>query len=411
MPVIKPFYAFRPVLSLQGAVVTRPLENYSLGQARLMASENPYTFLHLINPELDHPYLRGSRQELIYKKIAENFESFTENDVLFREDRPAIYIYQVEHDGYRQTGIWTLTHIDAYLNNEIRKHELTVERRERLLSEYLQQTGIDANPVLMTYPPEREIERITRSYTAGIPEVNFGYQDGSIHRLWPVRDEKDLRVLIDAFSAMPCVYIADGHHRIASMAKMALRMRSVSTDYEAPFNYFSTAYFNTEQVKILAFNRLVKDLAGLSIRDFIAALKKLFDVEETGCPVQPSALHQFGMYLDKTWFLLTAKPSLYDENDPVSVLDVSILQEHVLAPLLSVHDPRTDARITFEGGKTPLSELQFQVDSGNYAVAFSLFPTTISQLMDVADQNRVMPPKSTWVEPKFLVGMLTHYFG
>ncbi|RYE55525.1 MAG: DUF1015 domain-containing protein, partial [Sphingobacteriales bacterium] len=262
MPRIKPFYAFRAVMRLQNSVVTRPLENYSLGQARLMVSENPYSFLHLINPELDNPYLRGSRQELIYKKVNENLEAFVDDKVLMKEDKPSIYIYEVTQHELTQTGIWTLTHINDYLSGKIKKHELTVERREKLLSEYLQQTGIDANPVLITYFPNEVIDSVIARYKRLKPQIDFKYEDGTNHRVWVIDVAEDLNELLQAFEKIPSVYIADGHHRIASMAKMALHKRTLTAANEnSDFNYFSTAYFNTQQVKILAFNRMVKDLA------------------------------------------------------------------------------------------------------------------------------------------------------
>ena len=411
MPRIKPFCAFRPAMHLQNSVVTRPLENFSLGQARLMVSENPHSFLHLISPELDNPYLRGSRQALVYKKIIENLEAFIDDEVLIKEEKPSIYVYQVEHDGLIQTGIWTLTHIDNYLNGKIKKHELTVERREILLSEYLQQTGIDANPVLITYFPNEIIDTLIAQYQAIVPDVDFIHEDATKHRVWVINDQEDLKKLVAAFAAMPVVYIADGHHRIAAMAKMASHKRTLTAkDDHAAFNYFSTAYFNTEQVKILAFNRMVKDLATLTAEQFLEAVAQSFTIEKVAHPVKPSAIHEFGMYVREMWYKLTPKQHIYDENNPISVLDVSMLQDYILKPILSINDPRTDARITFEGGKTAVNDLQEQVDNGNYAVAFTLYATSVQQLINVADANGVMPPKSTWVEPKFLVGMLTNRF-
>ncbi|MEJ5995837.1 DUF1015 family protein [Pedobacter sp. Du54] len=409
MPRIKPFYAFRPVMRLQNSVVTRPLENFSLGQARLLVSENPYSFLHLINPALDNPYLRGSRQELIYKKINENLEAFIEDKVMQQEEKQCIYIYQVKQDGITQTGIWALTHIDDYLKGNIKKHELTVERREKLLSEYLQQTGIDANPVLITYFPNNVVDRLIARYQATKPDVDFIYQDGTQHLLWRIDALVDLKELVAAFAEIKSVYIADGHHRIASMAKMANQKRTLipNSEHQA-FNYFSTAYFNTNQVKILAFNRMVKDLAGRSVTQFLNEISKFFMVEQVEESIEPQTIHVFGMYVGQSWYKLTPKPPIYDESNPISVLDVSILQDYVLKPILGIEDPRTDARITFEGGKTSIKELQHQVDNGNYAVAFTLFATSVEQLIAVADANGVMPPKSTWVEPKFLVGMLTN---
>lgn len=396
MPRIKPFCAFRPALRFQGSVETRPIENYSLGQARLLASENAYSFLHLINPELDNPYLRGSRQELVYKKIVENLELFIEDHVLVKEDKPAIYIYRIQHEGLTQTGIWTLTHIEDYLTGHIKKHELTVERREKLLAEYLEQTGIDANPVLITYGPNADVDELMERYILLNPVVDFTFADSSVHQLWIVDTEDDLNVLVSAFAEIHEVYIADGHHRIASMANMLTN------------KYFSTAYFNTSQVKILSYNRLVRDLASQNIDDFLKSIEMHFSMQKVDAPVVPAHIHEFGMYVDKSWYRLTALSHTYQEQDPISVLDVSILQDYVLKPILKIEDPRTDARITFEGGKTPVGELQRQVDHGNYAVAFTLYPTSVQQLIAVADANGVMPPKSTWVEPKFLVGMLTN---
>ncbi len=410
MPRIKPFCALKPAAALLAKVVTRPLENYSMGQARLIASENPISFLHLINPELDNPYLRGSRQELVFKKINENLDDFIEQQVLITEEKPSIYIYQVEHDGLLQTGIWTLTHINDYLDGHIKKHEHTVERREKLLAEYLQQTDLDANPVLITYHPNAEVKKIVEKYLAQKPTTDFSFADATKHRLWTVNEKADLDILVGAFAQIPAVYIADGHHRAASMAKMGLYKRNRHAhDEEADFNYFSTVYMDTQEVKVLEYNRLVRDLEGLTTEEFLSALTTSFEIEKMPAPFKPSVLHEFGMYLKSGWYKLTAKPHLH-RSDPVGCLDVSILQEHILVPLLHISDPRTDARLTFEGGKTPLSELEKQVNNGTNAVAFVLVPTAIEQLINVADANQVMPPKSTWVEPKFLVGLLSHHF-
>lgn len=410
MPRIKPFCALKPAPALLNNVVTRPLENYSTGQARLIASENPVNFLHLINPELDNPYLRGSRQELVYKKIGENLDDFIEKKILVTEEQPAIYIYQVVHDGMVQTGIWTLTHINDYLHGNIKKHEHTVELRERLLAEYLQQTDLDANPVLITYQPNPVIQQVIEKYMSLKPEVDFSYVDATVHRVWIIKEANDLKKVVEAFEQMPAVYIADGHHRAASMAKMGLHKRGLyKNDELAEFNYFSTVYMDTQEVKVLEYNRLVRDLAGLSEAEFITKLTESFRVERQQSQFKPTKLHDFGMYLKSGWYKLTAKPHTYT-NDPVSLLDVSILQNQILTPILNINDPRTDARITFEGGKTPITELEKQIDNGTNAVAFVLVPIVVDQILAVADANEVMPPKSTWIEPKFLVGLLSHYF-
>lgn len=413
MPLIKPFCALKPAQHLQASVVTRPLENYSVAELKSISAQNSNSFLHLINPELENPYLRGTRQELIYKQISENLESFLEHSVLVKQNVPAIYVYRVTHDDLVQTGIWTLTHIDDYLQGRIKKHESTVARREILLADYLQQTGLDANPVLVTYQPNEVVEQLTDKYVNIVPELDFVLPDRSRHQVWVIDDETDLAAMVNAFRSIPHVYIADGHHRIASMAKMGIHKKVLNaqkhTGTEA-YNYFTTVYMNTEQVKVLEFNRLIKDLGDLSADEFMALLSVSFIVEKTSTVVKPTQLHSIGMYFDHSWYQLTPRRETFDERDPVAVMDVSILQDLILNPILKIHDPRADTRISFEGGRIPIAELQNKVDSGQYSIAFTLFPVSVDQVIAVADVEGVMPPKSTWVEPKFLTGLLTHYF-
>lgn len=402
-----------PAVPLLSATVTRPLENYSTGEARLIASENACSFLHLIDPELDNPYLRGTKQELIFKKISENFESFIEHKYLVQQAEPSIYLYQVMHNGFLQTGIWTLTHIDDYLEGRIKKHEATVERREQLLADYLQQTGLDANPVLITYQPHAIIDQITAQYLQEIPTLDFTFTDGTAHKIWAITVQQDLEVIVKAFAEMPTVYIADGHHRAASMAKMGLQKKMLNGKKHQGtelYNYFSTVYMNTNEVKVLEYNRLVRDLDGLTHDEFLLGLTHSFIVEKSDVPVKPDVFHEIGMYLKHQWYILKPKSEIYDAKNPVDVLDVSILQNFILEPFLKIKDPRTNARITFEGGKVSVADLQTKVDNELFAVAFVLYPTSVSQVIAVADAGGVMPPKSTWVEPKFLVGLLTSYF-
>ena len=383
---------------MQVKVVTRPLEDYSTGEAKLLASENDFSFLHLINPVLDNPYLKGTRQELVYKKIIENLEVFLARQVLVKQEPAAIFIYRVTHDQFTQTGIWTLTAIEDYLQGRIKKHENTVERRERQLAEYLQHTHLDANPVLLTYPSDPTIETLIQSYLNKPCLLDFTYIDKSRHQVWAITDTEDLNSITGVFARMSYVYIADGHHRIASMANLG------------EGTLFSTVYMSTNEVKVLEYNRLVRDLGILSPEAFLEKIKLSFVVEEKQQEVRPRQLHEIGMYFNSTWYLLTPKKSIYNVEDPVAVLDVSILQDFILGPVLSIDDPRTDARITFSGGRIPVSELQKQVDNGLFMAAFTLFPVSMEQLINVADANGVMPPKSTWIEPKFLVGLITNHF-
>ncbi|QNK64517.1 DUF1015 domain-containing protein [Pedobacter sp. PAMC26386] len=394
MPLVKPFSALIPAAHLQSSVVTRPLEFYSTGEAKLIASENTYSFLHLINPALDHAYLRDMHQDLIYRKIAENFSTFVNGKVLVPVNRPCYYIYQVTCNGFTQTGLWTLSNVESYLNGSIKKHELTVERREKQLADYLQHTGLDANPVLITYHPVEAIELLTKKYLKELPVIDFVFTDLTGHKVWLIDDETDINTVTNEIGKIDSVYIADGHHRAAAMSKM---------------DFFSTVFMNTDEIKVLQFNRLVRDLHGLDKQGFLARLEKAFILEESDQPVDPDQLHKIGMYLDSQWYILFPKPDAYDANDPVELLDVSILQNQLLEPVLGIEDPRTNARITFEGGITPLAELVKMVDNELYAVAFTLFAVSVEQIINVADANKTMPPKSTWIEPKFLVGILTNY--
>ena len=258
----------------------------------------------------------------------------------------------------------------------------------------MRNTGLDANPVLITYHPVEAIELITQKYVKELPVIDFVFTDLTGHKVWLIDDQADIDLITNEIGNIESVYIADGHHRAAAMSKM---------------DFFSTVFMNTDEIRVLQFNRLVRDLNGLSTKDFLSRLKDVFTVEKSDQPVDPDQLHQIGMYLDFKWYILTPKPHVFDADDPVELLDVSILQNQLLGPVLGIDDPRTNARITFEGGTTPLKEIQTMVDNSLYTVAFTLFAVSVEQIINVADANKTMPPKSTWIEPKFLVGILTNY--
>jgi len=409
MPSIKPFKALIPSSDLLTDVVTRPLEYYGVNEANLIASKKVNSFFNLINPKSANLFMRGSAQEIIYKNISENLESFLDNKTLIQADKPAIYIYRVKNNGLTQVGIWTLTNINDYLAGNIKKHEHTVESRERLLTEYLEQTGLDANPVLITYPPNVVIDELIDHYINQKPDIEFDYKDSTRHSIWLITNINELKMIVDTFALMSSVYIADGHHRIASIAKMKANKFSLSKNEHAGHNFFSTIYMNTQQIRVLEYNRLVKDLSGLNEEDFLTAISASFYIEKQKQAIKATTLHEFGMCLKSGWYKLIAKPGTYN-SDPVDVLDVSILQKYLLEPILNIKNPRTDSRIEFEGGNTPLTELEKKINNEDYAVAFALFPISVEQIINIADANRIMPPKSTWVEPKFLVGLLTHLF-
>lgn len=411
MSRIKAFNAIVPNKGLAAEVVTRPLECYSLGEARLIASENIYSFLHLINPELDNQYLRGSRQELIYKKISDNIESFLDAKYIEKINQPSIFIYRVNNKGRLQTGYWTLTSVLDNMENTILKHELTVARREKLLADYLQQTCLDANPVLITHEVNPVLKRFIEKYTALSPIIQFEYNDGSFHELWQISDEQELEEVELAFRSLEKVYLADGHHRIASMTNMALAKSKLdpNEDFNAPYNYFTSVYMDFEEVKIYQFHRLVKDILNFNTKSFLAAIEYKFDIVPLTNDYVPASSREIGMYLDNKWYKLIPHSDLF-KGDVVKDLDVSILHDHILFPILDIEDPRTDARIQYEGGLAPISELKRLVDSENFKVLFTLRPTSLEELKAVADAGASMPPKSTWVEPKFLVGLVINYF-
>ncbi len=318
-------------------------------------------------------------------------------------------MYRVARDGNIQTGIWTVTSVDDYQNNKIKKHELTKPEREAFLIDYLQQTGIDANPVLITYNAVPAIDNVIHTICLTGADLSFT-KAGALHQLWKIDDSQDVSTIIEEFAKLSSAYIADGHHRAAAASLLALKQRRLKPGYTGreEFNFFTTVYMASDQLKIYPFHRLGKDLNSKTIPEFIGQLAGYFDVESADGTYIPGKLHEFGMYAGGQWYKLTARPDTYDPGSSVSELDVTILQDTVFKRILEVCDPRVDPRISFIGGITPPDNLTAQVDQGDYAVAFTLFPTSIEQLMKVADQGGVMPPKSTWFEPKFQAGLLIH---
>lgn len=408
MPTIKPFCGIRPNPNYAGKVVL-DMENLSLQEAKIIRRENPYSYVNMLVPKLDNFFLRGSKNELVFKKINENFEEFLEKEVLIRDETPSIYVYRVSRAGNTQTGIWTVTSVDDYLSNKVKKHELTKPEREVVLIDYLQQTGIDANPVLITYHAVTAINDVIYEICQAGPDLTFS-KAGALHQLWKTDDKNQVSTVIEEFAKLPAAYIADGHHRAAAASLLALKQRRLKPGYTGreEFNFFTTVYMASDQLKIYPFHRLGKDLNGKSTVEFVEHLRTYFNLESSAGTVIPEKLHEFGMYLGGQWYRLTAKPETYNSERTVAELDVTILQDTVFSRILELQDPRVDPRISFIGGNVPPDNLVAQVDQGDYAVAFTLYPTSIDQLIKVADQGGVMPPKSTWFEPKFQAGLLTH---
>lgn len=408
MPVIKPFTGIHPASEFAESVVLS-MESLTISEAKAIVKKNPVSYANMLVPEIVNLYLRGSKKEMAYKKINDNFDEFLEKGVWVRDEEPAIYVYQIEGNGVSQTGIWTVTSVDDYLNNTIKKHELTRPERERKLIEYLQQTGVDANPVLIAYRSNPDIDNRLQVIKTRIPMLDF-FASGSRHILWKVCDPEEVAELVNIFKALDSAYIADGHHRAAAACTAGIERRKLNLKHKGTedYNFFSSVYMSSEQLRILEFNRVVKGISALDEATLLSSLENSFIVEKLGKRFPLLDLHEFGMYFKGVWYHVIAKHDRYNSTDPVKNLDVTILQDFVLQPVLGLSDPRTDNRIAFLGGLTNSGELMKIVDEGQYDIAFTLFPTSIDQLFAVADAGEVMPPKSTWFEPKFLAGLLIH---
>lgn len=409
MPKIKAFKGIHPDQAYAEQVVLQ-VENLDLDTARQIRNQHPNSYVHMLVPKLENRFLMGSKTELAFKKINENFEDFLEKGVFVRDEKPAIYIYRVNHFGFSQTGIWAVTAIDDYLNNTIKKHELTRAERERGLIDYLQQTGIDANPVLIAYETDSHLEELIAEAVKQQPLLEIK-QSGSEHYLWKIDQVDQLTAITDVFARMKSTYIADGHHRAAAASTYGIECRKLNLKHtgDEEYNYFTSVYMSTDQLRIFEFHRLVKDLGKLSVAEFLNQLAQSFHISPLANTLvfKPQQQHQFGLYLTGQWYALDLKTEANSVN-PVQNLDVSILQDQILTEILHIKDPRTDVRLSFAGGLTPIQNLVNRVDDGEFDALFTLFPTSIQELIQVADAGEVMPPKSTWFEPKFLAGLLIH---
>jgi len=406
MAKISPFKALRPAAELAPKVASRPYDVLNSKEAKTEAQGNSYSFLHVTKSEIDLPESVDIHSSEVYDKARQNLQAFIQRNILFRESKPCYYIYELVMNGRSQTGLVCVSSVDDYENDIIKKHEFTRPEKEQDRINHIKTTGAQTGNVFLAYRNSEAIDSLLNQWkTDRNPVYNFTADDGIQHTIWVVNDSSSISHITSLFEEeVPNTYIADGHHRAASAAKVRSALGNKATD-EA--NYFLTTLFPASQLYIMDYNRAVKDLNGLSVQGFLEKVGKDFELEKAENEVKPSVLHEFGMYLDHQWYTLKAKEGTYT-NDPIGILDVTILQNNLLSRILNIGDPRTDNRIDFIGGIRGLSELSKKVDSGEMAVAFSLFPVSIQQLFDIADSGNVMPPKSTWFEPKLRDGLLTH---
>jgi uncharacterized protein (DUF1015 family) len=412
MAVIKSFRGLRPPQEIVKDLASRPYDVLDSEEARIEVKGNDYSLLHIIKPEVDLPPETDHYAQEVYDKAVENFRKFQERGWLVEDESYYLYIYAQTMNGKTQYGLVACASVEDYLNGVIRKHELTRPDKEEDRKKHVRVTNANMEPVFFTYPANTQVDRIIASFVAlHAPEYDFTSTDGIGHHFWVIRDQKIIGELIRLFAEIPYTYVADGHHRTAAAALVGNEKKEANPNHNGSeeYNYFLAVHFPDNQLTIIDYNRVVKDLNGYDKATFLEKLKKNFDVEEKGHDIyKPGKLHNFGMYLDGTWYSLTAKAGTYNDHDPIGVLDVTILSNLLLDEILGIKDLRRDKRIDFVGGIRGLGELKKRVDSGEMAVAFALYPVSMKQLIDIADSGNIMPPKTTWFEPKLRSGLVVH---
>ena len=409
MSVLRAFKGYRPTAELCSKVAALPYDVMSSAEAREMVKGDPYSFLHVDRAEIDLDPSVDIYSPEVYQKAADNLNKMITDGIYIHDEKPCMYIYRLTMDGRSQTGLVACASIDEYINNKIKKHELTREDKEQDRIRHVDTCNANTGPIFLTYRNRDDINALIAEETAKTPVYDFVSEDGVGHTVWVIDDESKISALQAAFAQVPALYIADGHHRNASAVKVGLKRRGEGEyDKEAEFNFYLAVAFPDNQLKILDYNRVVKDLNGMSESEYLEKISKDFDVKPENGTFKPDSALTFGMYLGGKWYRLTAKDGSFNAADPVESLDVSILQNNLLAPVLGIGDPRTDDRIAFVGGIRGLGELVSLVDSGRAAVAFAMYPTSVEQLMSIADAGKIMPPKSTWFEPKLRSGIFIH---
>lgn len=408
---VKPFRGVRPPKELVKEVASRPYDVLNSEEARKEAEGNEKSLYHIIKPEIDFPIGKDEHDEDVYAKAAENFQLFQDKGWLVQDEQEMYYVYAQTMNGKTQYGLVVGAYVEDYMTGKIKKHELTRRDKEEDRMKHVRVNDANIEPVFFAYPDNSELNEIVTKTTARQPEYDFVSVDGVGHHFWLIQDELDIKRITEIFAAMPAMYIADGHHRSAAAALVGAEKAKNNPNHTGAeeYNYFMAVCFPDSQLTIIDYNRVVKDLNGLTPDEFIHKLEKNFIVEPTGTEIQrPKCLHNFSVYLNGRSYSVTAKTGTYDDNDPIGQLDVTITSNLILDEILGIKDLRSDKRIDFVGGIRGLGELKMRVDSGDMAVAIALYPVSMKQLMDIADTGNIMPPKTTWFEPKLRSGLVIH---
>ena len=412
MAIIKPFKGIRPPKAMVEEVASRPYDVLNSEEARHEAEGNEKSLYHIIKPEINFPAGTDEHDPKVYTSAAEHLQMFQDKGWLVQDEKENYYVYAQTMNGKTQYGLVVGAYVPDYMNGVIKKHELTRRDKEEDRMKHVRVNNANIEPVFFAYPDNAELDAIVAKYTSQAPEYDFiAPGDGFGHTFWVIDQAEDIEAITKAFEAMPALYIADGHHRSAAAALVGAEKASQNPNHKGDeeYNYFMAVCFPANQLTIIDYNRVVKDLNGLTPAQFITAISKHFIVEPKGAEIyKPQALHNFSLYLEGDWYSLTAKEGTYDDNDPIGVLDVTISSNLILDEILGIKDLRSDKRIDFVGGIRGLGELKKRVDSGEMKMALALYPVSMKQLMDIADSGNIMPPKTTWFEPKLRSGLIIH---
>lgn len=414
MAIIRPFQGFRPKSGLENKIAAKPYDVLNSEEARIEKGDNEYSFYRINKPEVDLDPSIDLYDDRVYAKAKENLDTFITQGWLQPDSKKCYYLYRQIMNGHSQTGLVCCASIEDYFNDVIKKHEYTRPDKENDRIRHMDTLSAHVGPVFTCYKDVDRINEIVSQACMAKPVYDFTADDNVQHTIWVIEEDAVINEITTLFETrVPCTYIADGHHRAASSAKVGLKRKEANpnhTGYEE-YNYFLSVLFPASQLSIIDYNRIVKDLNGLSADEFLSKLNGAFIVEKIGEVIyKPACIHEFSIYLEGNWYKLTAKQDTYNDQDPIAVLDVTVMSEHLLSPILGIHDQRTDKRIDFVGGIRGLSELKKRVDNGEMKIAIALYPVSIQQLMNIADSGNVMPPKSTWFEPKLRSGLLVHLF-